>query len=376
MKDNMKLVYLFRSRQKPEELSVINKVMYQQKALMKNSIECKVFSYDEVDIDKKKFEVEHLGLIKGTQSLSLLNKIIVNRKLSKYIYDAVLNERPDLIYIRDYFFQFNLYSKLSSICPVFVEIQTDILGEFKINNKKRYILEKFLGRRYFKDIGGLVCITKEILNKEQKFNNKVGFVLGNGIDEGEIQFVPKVDGNNLINLLFIGSPNMKWHGIERLIKSFEQASNKEKFMLHIVGYENKGCTNDDNIKFYGFVNDKNKIEDLFSKADIGIGTLALFKNDMMEAAPLKTRHYVAKGLPVIIGYDDVDLDEELPFVLKVPNNDSVIDFSEVERFYDKTKNIRKSGEISEFAFKYLTWDKKMSEVANFMINTVKSVKAK
>ncbi|MNP61531.1 hypothetical protein D3C76_1567280 [compost metagenome] len=52
---------------------------------------------------------------------------------------------------------------------------------------------------------------------------------------------------------------------------------------------------------------------------MAIGPLALYRRGMKEASPLKVREYLAYGLPVINGYVDTDFKEEVPFILRIPN---------------------------------------------------------
>lgn len=358
-----KMVYLFHSKRLEEEKSVLDKIKFQINSFGK------YYNIIFLTFHKNKIQNidigEHIYSYEKTKN-DLFTKIKYNKILIKNIMNELSLYKPDVIYIRDAQFFLNLYSQLSKIAPVFVEIQTDIISEDKITNYKLYIIEKMLRRRYFKNVTGFICITDEILQIEQRYNSKPGFVMGNGIDKNEIKFISKTNDNGYINLLFIGSPNMAWHGVERLINSFENALNKDKFMLHIVGYENNFNINNKNVIFYGFIKDKNKIGNLFTMSDIGIGTLALYKKNMSEAAPLKVRNYLAKGLPVIIGYEDTDLKGNLPFVMRVKNNDSIIDFNEIEKFYNDTKLIRKNGDTVKFALDNLTWDKKMGQVAGFI----------
>lgn len=358
-----KILYLFRSKRLKEEKSILDKIRFQISSLEKY-YKVKFLTFDKnnienIDIGEHIYSYNRLGnnlFIKFIYNIVLINKIIDNISLYK----------PEMIYIRDTQYFLNLHCKLSKIAPVFVEIQTDIISEYKIIKYKSYIIENILKRRYFKNVKGFVCITNEIANIEKKNNNKPCFILGNGIDKNEISFIPKINENSYINLLFIGSPNMPWHGVERLVNSFEKATNKDKFIIHIVGYENSYNIENRNVKFYGFIKDTNKINELFSISDIGIGTLALYKKNMNEAAPLKIRHYLSKGLPVIIGYKDTDLNENLPFVMKISNDDSIVDFNEIEEFYKKTRLIRENGDTVKFSLENLTWDKKMAQVVEFM----------
>ena len=68
---------------------------------------------------------------------------------------------------------------------------------------------------------------------------------------------------------------------------------------------------------------RDELTTVLSESDVAFGTLALHRNSMHEACPLKTRHYLAHGLPVVIGYDDTDfLDLEPWYLLRLPNTES------------------------------------------------------
>ena len=67
------------------------------------------------------------------------------------------------------------------------------------------------------------------------------------------------------------------------------------------------------------------LDRLAETCDIGIGSLALFRNQMQEACTLKVREYWARGLPFVLGYDDSDLINNKalePFYLKLPMSPS------------------------------------------------------
>ena len=46
------------------------------------------------------------------------------------------------------------------------------------------------------------------------------------------------------------------------------------------------------------------MERFYETADVGVGTLALHRNGMNEACPLKTRQYLACGLPIVYAHTD------------------------------------------------------------------------
>ena len=79
--------------------------------------------------------------------------------------------------------------------------------------------------------------------------------------------------------------------------------------------------------------------ELYKKMDIAIGTLALHRKKMEEASPLKVREYVAYGLPVIIGYIDIDLNNE-EFILNIGNyEENVVEsIDAIVKFIESWKN--------------------------------------
>ena len=66
--------------------------------------------------------------------------------------------------------------------------------------------------------------------------------------------------------------------------------------------------------------------EVLGSCDVGLGSCGLHRIPLQEACPLKTRDYLASGLPVIVPYADTALEEAKArdgrypeWVLKVPN---------------------------------------------------------
>jgi len=366
-----KVVYVARVDPKIEYNSVIKKILEQIKGFEQNGVQVTLLTFGYNGFPNT-LDSNHIDIAAGTNPGSTkFQKFLTTGHLHKQILDAVKCEAPDIIYLRDCQYRFNLHKELSKIAPLFVEIQTNVFSELKLTSRPRYYFELGLRRRYLRFSSGLVCITNEIANVERKYNNKPVLILGNGIDEGRINFAKKNEQDNYINLVFIGTPNQPWHGLDRLIKSYLIAPNRERFILHIVGNENDMGISDKNVRFYGYIEGREKLEQIMSISDIGIGSLALYKKKMNEAAPLKVRNYIASGLPVVIGYKDVDLDDNLPFVLRFPNDSSPLDFVLLEDFYYRTLDLRRSGEITAFAAN-LTWKRKMRLFLTFAEPLIRS----
>ena len=110
-----------------------------------------------------------------------------------------------------------------------------------------------------------------------------------------------------------------------------------------------------------------------NSSNVGIGSLSLFKVNLKEASPLKTRDYLARGLPVVVGYHDTDLEnhsEFNPYFLRVPSDDSPIDINEIIKFYKKVYSIPNVNiKIRELAERYLNTKVKMKELIDLLIDS-------
>lgn len=88
---------------------------------------------------------------------------------------------------------------------------------------------------------------------------------------------------------------------------------------------------------------------------------------MEEACTLKVREYLASGLPVLLAYNDNDLEEESCFVFRVNNNDSRIDFENVVEWYCNLADTVAIPQITnEFALRKLTYQQKSMEICKFL----------
>ena len=61
------------------------------------------------------------------------------------------------------------------------------------------------------------------------------------------------------------------------------------------------------------------------QADIALGTMALHRTGLNEAAPLKDREYLAYGIPVVTSYPDPDFTDDDDYILRLPNEASNLD---------------------------------------------------
>ena len=82
---------------------------------------------------------------------------------------------------------------------------------------------------------------------------------------------------------------------------------------------------------------------MLARADVAIGTLALHRKGMSEACALKTRQYLAYGLPVVLGHEDTDFSGADPwFLLRLPNTEANVrdHVEQIRAFVDGVKGRR------------------------------------
>ena len=94
-----------------------------------------------------------------------------------------------------------------------------------------------------------------------------------------------------------------------------------EFDFDVIGADSGlGIGQPANVHVHKFCN-RHEYEPVLAQADVALGTLALHRKSMQQAAPLKVREYLLRGIPVIIGYDDPDLRDDLWYVLRLPNDE-------------------------------------------------------
>lgn len=226
-------------------------------------------------------------------------------------------------------------------------------------------------------------IDKYVTNKMHKYvyriatTNSLNEIFGvktiqirNGVDTESIKVVDGNSDNDNINL--VGIANLaKWHGYDRVIKGigdyYKENKKQQEIHFYIVGEGNEkinlmNLTNELNVsKYVHFVGARRgkELEEVVNKMHIGISSLALFRAGGGHD-PIKTKEFMALGLPVILGYEDKLIDMSLPYVLKVPSSDEPINIYEIIK---KFKNIQEDSiDIRKYAEKNLSWKAQMNKV--------------
>lgn len=224
--------------------------------------------------------------------------------------------KPDVVFSREDLYYPNM-KVIAQKFPVVKEINSKTDEELYLHSKLQWAY--YLSTRKIVDrlIAGFVFVSRELMALsyyKYNFKNRIKAVIGNGVDFSTIPHLP-IPRNKKPSLLFIGQP-APWHGIDRIS---ELASLFPQWQFHLVGYNKKDFVFPCNVKAYGIM-DLDEYIPIAAQCHVAVGALAIFREKMGEASPLKVREYLAMGLPTIIAYEDTDFPNGAPFLLSLPNN--------------------------------------------------------
>jgi glycosyltransferase involved in cell wall biosynthesis len=210
-----------------------------------------------------------------------------------------------------------------------------------LNDINKVIVDVKSGGIQFNDDFKNDCLA--VQNEISKYQRLKGcknvIVCANGIGVSGYQVKNLINICKPLKLLFLKgtSTNAEWNGIDRLIHSIDKLEkNSIEIKLIICGHKIDGEIPQRNyIEHRGYLH-REDLNQLFDEVDLGVSTFALYKKNLQEAAVLKTREYIARGLPFIYAYIDPDLNEGAKeFSLEFPNDDSLIDMQKVIDFAQK-----------------------------------------
>lgn len=308
----------------------------------------------------------------------LLRKSNIRYFAYRDIYKAVKNEKLDydFAYVRYARGNINLYKLVKLLSKnnikVIIEIPTyPYISEINTRSIRGIIdlvLDKYLIHKYKKYVYRISTTSLD----DEIFGIKT-IKISNGI---EIDKFPLIDDskrdNNVINLVGIGNL-AKWHGYDRVIRGLAKyylENNGKEVHFYIIGNgaekeSLEELTQKLNLKNYvHFLGAKNgkELDIIFNNMHIGVSSLALFRAGGGHD-PIKSKEFIARGLPILLAYNDKIIDMNLPYVFKANENDDDIDILQLKRKYDEVKNICKE-KIRNYANENLTWDSQMDKVLN------------
>lgn len=237
-------------------------------------------------------------------------RIAATRRLAA----AVKAHAPDAVYFRYDHFVPPLRSLPASL-PTVVELN-ESRSEYRLRSRAAAAYDRLNRAAVLGRARGVVAVTHEIAAEQP--GQLPSAVIGNGVDLRRYEELPPATGARP-RAVFLGSPRMPWHGLDKII---DLAALLPAVDFDVVGTsEAELPRHPPNVRLHGFLAPA-EYRPILAAADLGIGTLAFHRTGLAEGSPLKTREYLALGLPVVIGYRDTDLAGERPwFVCELPNQE-------------------------------------------------------
>lgn len=78
------------------------------------------------------------------------------------------------------------------------------------------------------------------------------------------------------------------------------------------------------------------LDDVYNKCDLAVGSFGAHRKGLKLSVSLKSREYVAKGLPIVTSVDmDIENENTDKWFLKYPADESMLDINRIVEFYDK-----------------------------------------
>lgn len=338
---------------------------------------------------EKHFQIEELEVT--TPQRSILERIIGLWPTAsiKRNYQAALNqlESPDFIYVRrtvadkEYVAFWREIKKRFPDCKIIIEIYTypydkDDFGKW---NAWPFYFKELIYRKQLKNyIDRFVTYTDD----KEIFGVKT-IITRNGIDLSRISTVEGEYKEDRITLLAVAFMQ-RHHGYERIIEGlrsyYQQGNPQYTVELKLVGdgpekteYESlvKKYHLQDYIEFYPTMSGE-ALEGLYDESDIAMASFGMYKlgyNGKLSA--LKTREYLAKGMPIVTGCKIDVLNDDYFYVQNFSNNKENININEIVEFYVKikSKNLKKAvttNEIRKYAEETVGMEKAMLPVIRFI----------
>ena len=304
------------------------------------------------------------------------------RRVFQHLLQLASDEKYDVFYIRgipnDPF-----AGHFLDHCPVKVVFEINSVQLYERLLQKRPWLgwyEELFARKALPKAAGFIGVSSSVRDYYAKLTeNKVSNIAqGNGFEVNSLplRLPPEFDGKNV---KIIVTANLRsWHGIDRVIAGLAAYKGDLHISLSIVGtgpawFDLKSQVRKfhvaDQVSFLGELYG-DRLDELFSQAHLALGALAIHRIMLENATSIKVREYLSRGIPFLISYLDDDLiamPEHEHFYLKVPADDSPVDFSILEPVAHQMLADPGIGHrMRKYALEHINMDKKMLELVSFL----------
>ena len=236
--------------------------------------------------------------------------------------------QPDIIYMRNmpislFYFLLVLFFRKRIVLEINSIEKEEMLAELKSRPEMRrtYMFMIWANPLVLRLIRGIVCVSLEIAQNPAYSGVSNTFVAPNRIPLSQKKIVKLGETTHPIQLFFLGSPGLPWHGTDKMIPLAQHLGSD--FFIHLIGpAPHELGPLPENVACHGYLPEQEYTQ-IIQHCHIAIASAALHRNNMEEASPLKVLEYAAGGFPIIIPYNDSNLhNPHLSWVLHIPNTEN------------------------------------------------------
>lgn len=232
-------------------------------------------------------------------------------------------------------------------------------------------LERITGWVAVRSAMAVLGVTNEVarFQVDRRAPGKPAGLYANGIDLNTVDEVEDHRDDTAVQVVFLSNTFSEWHGLDRLVDAVRDApAIPDGLTIHIIGHLSEpqekhvlALGQRANVfHVHGFL-ETEAYRTLLAKADVGLGSLAMDRQNMREGSTLKVREMLGMGLPVYSGHADTVLGADFPFYHCV----SVIDIAGLHQFARQMKRHRRS-EVRAAAAPFIEKSAMMQAAANWL----------
>ena len=279
---------------------------------------------------------------------------------------------------------FAMLKKLKAInnMPILWEIPTypyDYEKIYSFDQIFRRQIDKIYRKRLGKYVDRIVTFSNEkVIFGVPTINT------GNGLDVAEVRERRVLSENRDIHMI-AAAVLRNWHGYDRLFNgmaAYYANGGNRNIVFHLVGdgpclEEYRELVNKWNLEerviFYGFL-EKAQIDEVYDKCNLAVESLGWHRSKVSVGTSLKTREYVAKGLPILASTEMDIFPGGWEYAYYAPIDDSPIEIDQVVTFfdgiYDGTDPNELAFKIRKIAFERCDMKAMMKPVINYFLEVI------
>ncbi|MDX2004289.1 MAG: glycosyltransferase family 4 protein [Meiothermus sp.] len=298
----------------------------------------------------------------------------------------VLSSQPfDAVYLRtfplDYLFLARHFEglRVKAVC----ELNTKTGPEYRSKGKAlRGRVYEFFEGRTLASCRGWLPVTQEIQTYAAQISRtqKPFIIAKNGVDFSALGGPQARSsrerirqqlgaGSDQLVMVMLGF-NRPWHGYERAVQMLSSMPKAQLWLIGSSGSGDEAAVETvaraqgvaDRVKVLPWMK-PGEAAPYVAAADLGLSALAIDLKDLGEAQPMKVATYLYMGLPVLTNYQDLRLDNSLPFVFHTPSNDPRV-LAQVALELNPSDDLRR--QAHRFATDNLSWRSVGQETLDFL----------